>query len=75
MIPVVVNVCVCVCQDAVEKQIQSHRESHQKQISNLRDELDTKEKLITDLQEYEHTHTCRLTHTHTHTHTDRKSVV
>ncbi|XP_062335176.1 kinesin-1 heavy chain [Osmerus eperlanus] len=37
--------------DAVEKQIQSHRESHLKQISNLRDELDTKEKLITDLQD------------------------
>uniref|UniRef100_A0A8C1LXZ6 Kinesin-like protein n=1 Tax=Cyprinus carpio TaxID=7962 RepID=A0A8C1LXZ6_CYPCA len=34
---------------AVEKQIQSHREVHQKQISSLRDELETKEKLITDL--------------------------
>lgn len=38
-------------QDAVEKQIQSHREIHQKQISSLRDELDTKEKLTTELQE------------------------
>ncbi|KAM3593366.1 uncharacterized protein V6R79_011315 [Siganus canaliculatus] len=37
--------------DAVEKQIQSHRETHQKQISSLRDELDTKEKLITELQD------------------------
>ncbi|XP_076617260.1 kinesin-1 heavy chain-like [Chaetodon auriga] len=37
--------------DAVEKQIQSHREIHQKQISSLRDELDTKEKLITELQD------------------------
>ncbi|XDV27912.1 hypothetical protein PO909_031357 [Leuciscus waleckii] len=37
--------------DAVEKQIQSHREAHQKQISSLRDELETKEKLITDLQD------------------------
>ncbi|XP_041825040.1 kinesin-1 heavy chain-like isoform X3 [Melanotaenia boesemani] len=37
--------------EAVEKQIQSHREAHQKQISNLRDELDSKEKLITELQD------------------------
>uniref|UniRef100_A0A3Q3WLB9 Kinesin-like protein n=1 Tax=Mola mola TaxID=94237 RepID=A0A3Q3WLB9_MOLML len=35
--------------EAVEKQIHSHREAHQKQISSLRDELDNKEKLITDL--------------------------
>uniref|UniRef100_A0A672S201 Kinesin-like protein n=1 Tax=Sinocyclocheilus grahami TaxID=75366 RepID=A0A672S201_SINGR len=39
--------------EAVEKQIQSHREAHQKQISSLRDELETKERLITDLQEYD----------------------
>lgn len=38
-------------QDAVERQIQSHREVHQRQISSLRDELDSKEKLITELQE------------------------
>lgn len=38
-------------QDAVEKQIQSHREVHQKQMSSLRDELETKEKLITEQQE------------------------
>uniref|UniRef100_A0A673KCN2 Kinesin-like protein n=1 Tax=Sinocyclocheilus rhinocerous TaxID=307959 RepID=A0A673KCN2_9TELE len=31
----------------------SHREAHQKQISSLRDELETKEKLITDLQDDE----------------------
>uniref|UniRef100_A0A673B5E4 Kinesin-like protein n=1 Tax=Sphaeramia orbicularis TaxID=375764 RepID=A0A673B5E4_9TELE len=37
--------------EAVEKQIQSHREAHLKQISSLRDELDTKEKLITELQD------------------------
>ncbi|KAM6971065.1 kinesin-1 heavy chain-like [Tautogolabrus adspersus] len=37
--------------DAVEKQILSHREAHQKQISSLRDELDNKEKLITELQD------------------------
>ncbi|XP_051984020.1 kinesin-1 heavy chain-like [Xyrauchen texanus] len=35
----------------IKKQIQSHREAHQKQISSLRDELETKEKLITDLQD------------------------
>ncbi|XP_069047338.1 kinesin-1 heavy chain isoform X2 [Lepisosteus oculatus] len=37
--------------EAVEQQIQSHREAHQKQISSLRDELDKKEKLITELQD------------------------
>ncbi|KAF0046717.1 hypothetical protein F2P81_000350 [Scophthalmus maximus] len=37
--------------EAVEKQIHSHREAHQRQISSLRDELDNKEKLITELQE------------------------
>ncbi|XP_031732634.1 kinesin-1 heavy chain-like [Anarrhichthys ocellatus] len=37
--------------DAVEKQIQSHRQVHQKQISSLRDELDNKEKLMTELQD------------------------
>ncbi|KAJ8336638.1 hypothetical protein SKAU_G00378580 [Synaphobranchus kaupii] len=37
--------------EAVEKQIQGHREVHQKQIGNLRDELETKEKLITELQD------------------------
>uniref|UniRef100_A0A8C9TFC0 Kinesin-like protein n=1 Tax=Scleropages formosus TaxID=113540 RepID=A0A8C9TFC0_SCLFO len=35
----------------LERQIQSHREAHQKQICNLRDELDKKEKLITELQD------------------------
>ncbi|XP_068437527.1 kinesin-1 heavy chain-like [Clinocottus analis] len=37
--------------EAVEKQIQSHRESHQKQISSLRDEVDDKEKLMTELRD------------------------
>ncbi|KAK5850006.1 hypothetical protein PBY51_014294 [Eleginops maclovinus] len=37
--------------EAVEKQIQSHRETHQKQISSLRDELDNKDKLMTELQD------------------------
>ncbi|XP_056155153.1 kinesin-1 heavy chain-like [Lampris incognitus] len=37
--------------EAVEKRIQSHREGHQKQISSLRDELDNKEKLITELED------------------------
>uniref|UniRef100_A0A8B9LD39 Kinesin-like protein n=1 Tax=Astyanax mexicanus TaxID=7994 RepID=A0A8B9LD39_ASTMX len=36
---------------AVEQQIQNHREAHQKQLSSLRDELETKEKLITELQD------------------------
>ncbi|KAM9307967.1 kinesin-1 heavy chain [Gastrophryne carolinensis] len=36
---------------AVEQQIQSHRETHQKQLSSLRDEIETKEKLITELQD------------------------
>uniref|UniRef100_A0A098LXK1 Kinesin-like protein n=1 Tax=Hypsiglena sp. JMG-2014 TaxID=1550645 RepID=A0A098LXK1_9SAUR len=36
---------------AVDQQIQSHRETHQKQISSLRDEIEAKEKLITDLQD------------------------
>ncbi|XP_050794984.1 kinesin-1 heavy chain isoform X1 [Gopherus flavomarginatus] len=35
----------------VEQQIQSHRETHQKQLSSLRDEVDAKEKLITELQD------------------------
>lgn len=44
------SVVACV-QEAVEKQIQSHREAHQKQISSLRDELENKEKVVTELQE------------------------
>lgn len=45
------TVCVLSLQEAVEQQIHSHRDAHQKQISSLRDELDNKEKLITELQE------------------------
>uniref|UniRef100_A0A8C3A6Q5 Kinesin heavy chain n=1 Tax=Cyclopterus lumpus TaxID=8103 RepID=A0A8C3A6Q5_CYCLU len=37
--------------EAVDKQIHSHREAHHKQISSLRDELDNKEKLITEMQD------------------------
>ncbi|XP_047197892.1 kinesin-1 heavy chain isoform X2 [Hippoglossus stenolepis] len=37
--------------EAVDKQIHSHREAHHKQISSLRDELENKEKLITELQD------------------------
>ncbi|KAA0718730.1 Kinesin-1 heavy chain [Triplophysa tibetana] len=40
---------------AVEKQIHNHREAHHKQISSLRDDLDTKEKFITDLQDLNQT--------------------
>uniref|UniRef100_A0A8C5MCL8 Kinesin-like protein n=1 Tax=Leptobrachium leishanense TaxID=445787 RepID=A0A8C5MCL8_9ANUR len=36
---------------AVEQQIQSHRETHHKQLNSLRDEIDAKEKLITELQD------------------------
>ena len=47
-----VTLAVCVClQEAVERQIQFHRETHQKQISSLRDELDNKDKLMTELEE------------------------
>uniref|UniRef100_A0A8C7ULI7 Kinesin heavy chain n=1 Tax=Oncorhynchus mykiss TaxID=8022 RepID=A0A8C7ULI7_ONCMY len=37
--------------EAVEKQIAGHRETHQKQISSLRDELDKKAHHITELQD------------------------
>ncbi|XP_055721950.1 kinesin-1 heavy chain-like isoform X2 [Salvelinus fontinalis] len=37
--------------EAVEQQIAGHREAHQKQISSLRDELDRKEHLMTELQD------------------------
>ncbi|XP_059183436.1 kinesin-1 heavy chain-like [Centropristis striata] len=37
--------------ETVEKQIQLHRETHQKQISNLRDELDNKDKQMTEIQD------------------------
>uniref|UniRef100_A0A4W6CL55 Kinesin-like protein n=1 Tax=Lates calcarifer TaxID=8187 RepID=A0A4W6CL55_LATCA len=42
------------------KQIHSHREAHQKQISSLRDELDNKEKLITELQDEHMCNSCLL---------------
>ncbi|KAF0028333.1 hypothetical protein F2P81_019420 [Scophthalmus maximus] len=42
--------------ETVEKQIQSHRETHQRQISSLRDDLDGKERVIIELQEYDATH-------------------
>uniref|UniRef100_A0A8D2ZQ17 Kinesin-like protein n=1 Tax=Scophthalmus maximus TaxID=52904 RepID=A0A8D2ZQ17_SCOMX len=37
--------------ETVEKQIQSHRETHQRQISSLRDDLDGKERVIIELQD------------------------
>ncbi|KAL1006757.1 hypothetical protein UPYG_G00076470 [Umbra pygmaea] len=37
--------------EAVEQQIKSHREAHQKQISRIRDELDNKERVLTELQD------------------------
>uniref|UniRef100_A0A8C7IU75 Kinesin-like protein n=1 Tax=Oncorhynchus kisutch TaxID=8019 RepID=A0A8C7IU75_ONCKI len=51
LIPVLDKYTKYISLEAVEHQIQSHREAHQKQISSLRDELDSKEKLITDLNQ------------------------
>uniref|UniRef100_A0A4W4E804 Kinesin-like protein n=1 Tax=Electrophorus electricus TaxID=8005 RepID=A0A4W4E804_ELEEL len=56
---------------AVEQQIQNHREAHQKQLSSLRDELENKEKLITELQEYG-THITVLLITKTYANPDRR---
>uniref|UniRef100_A0A3B3Q8G0 Kinesin family member 5B n=1 Tax=Paramormyrops kingsleyae TaxID=1676925 RepID=A0A3B3Q8G0_9TELE len=54
----VVKSCDGVCvwtangvKEAVEKQTQTHREAHQKQLAGLQNELDQKEKLITELQD------------------------
>uniref|UniRef100_A0A3B3Q9M3 Kinesin family member 5B n=1 Tax=Paramormyrops kingsleyae TaxID=1676925 RepID=A0A3B3Q9M3_9TELE len=58
----VVKSCDGVCvwtangvKEAVEKQTQTHREAHQKQLAGLQNELDQKEKLITELQDMIHT--------------------
>ena len=37
--------------DALEQQMEMHRESHQKQLSALRDEMDNKQSLIDQLKE------------------------
>jgi len=37
--------------EALEKQMQSHREQHQKQLSNLREEISEKQTLIDELKE------------------------
>uniref|UniRef100_A0A4W5NJR6 Kinesin-like protein n=1 Tax=Hucho hucho TaxID=62062 RepID=A0A4W5NJR6_9TELE len=52
-IQMIVDLLTCVChpQEAVEQQMAGHREAHQKQISSLRDELDRKEHLMTELQD------------------------
>ena len=38
---------------ALEKQMQSHRDQHQKQLSSLREEISDKQTLIDELKEYE----------------------
>lgn len=37
--------------EALEKQMQSHREQHQKQLSSLREEISDKQTLIDELKE------------------------
>lgn len=39
--------------EALEQQMEMHRESHQKQLTALRDEIDNKQSLIDQLKEYE----------------------
>lgn len=38
--------------EALEKQMQSHREQHQKQLSSLREEISDKQNIIDELKEY-----------------------
>lgn len=43
---------VFVYQDALKKEMEVHRESQQKQIAKLRDEIQENESLIAELKEY-----------------------
>ncbi|NWU67936.1 KIF5C protein, partial [Pterocles burchelli] len=45
---------------ALEQQMESHREAHQKQLSRLRDEIEEKQKIIDEIREYVHSLHCFL---------------